>query len=214
MTEESVDAENTEETQASRGGKRRSRGRRGGKGRRGAPGDVTEQAEAIAREADELAEALQEKEQFKALLQRAQADLVNYRKRVQVEQEGLRKSVRRDVMVRFLAVLDDLDTALDGPAAEGVDAGWLEGVEGIKRKFTAILTAEGVERFDAEGSVFDPRRHEALLRTPTLEHPKDTVLRVLRCGYRQDGDVIRPAQVEIAAAPTEGEEEGASQQGV
>jgi len=49
--------------------------------------------------------------------------------------------------------------------------------------------------------VFDPRLHEALLRTLTAEHPADTVIRVLRCGYKQDGEVIRPAQVEIAAPP-------------
>jgi len=170
---------------------------------------VAEQAEAVAREADDLAEAVEEREQFKALLQRAQADLVNYRKRVRAEQEELRKSARRGVIVRFLAVLDDFDTALDGPATEGVDKGWLEGIEGIKRRFVSILTAEGVERFDAEGSVFDQRLHEALLKTETPEHPPDTVLRVLRCGYRQDGEVIRPAQVEIAAAPAEGGE-GAS----
>ena len=191
--------ENVEEPGASQGGKRRPRGRRGGKARHEGPGDVTEQAEAVAREADELAEAVQEREQFKALLQRAQADLVNYRKRVQAEQEELRKSARRSMIVRFLDVLDDFDTALEGPAAEKVDAAWLEGVKGIRRKFTSILEGEGVERFDAEGSVFDPRFHEALLRTPTPDHAVDTVIRVLRCGYKQDGDVIRPAQVEIAA---------------
>jgi len=200
------DAENPEEAGAAEGRKRKSRGRRDGKRRRPPEdvGDVVEQAETIAREADELAEALQEREQFKALLQRAQADLVNYRKRVQAEQAELKKSARRGVILRFLAVLDDFDTALDAPAAESVDAGWLEGVAGIKRRFTSILAAEGVERFDAEGSVFDPRFHEAMFKTPTAEHPADTVLRVLRCGYKQDGEVIRPAQVEIAAPPEGG----------
>ena len=200
-----MDSENQEDAGASRGGKRRQRGSPGGKHRQQpkdvVPEDVMKQAEAVVREADELAEAVQEMERFKALLQRAQADLVNYRKRVQAEQEQLRQSSRRDVIVRFLPVLDDFDTALNGPAAANVDAGWLEGVEGIKRRFTSILAAEGVERFDAEGSVFDPRFHEALLRTPTAEHPADTVLRVMRCGYKQHGEVIRPAQVEIAAPP-------------
>ena len=194
-----MDAEKPEDAGTPQGGKRKSRGRRSGKSRRERV-DVTEQAEAIAREADELAEALEEREQFKALLQRAQADLVNYRKRVQEEQEQVRRSARRGVILRFLEVLDDFDTALGGPPAQGVDAGWLEGVEGIKRKLMSVLAAEGVERFDAGGNVFDPRLHEALLRTPTAEHPVDTVIRVLRCGYKQDGEVIRPAQVEIAAA--------------
>lgn len=198
--------ENVEQRGASEGGKGRSRGRRGKKARHERPGDVTEQAEAVALEADELAAVVEEREQFKALLQRAQADLVNYRKRVQVEQEELRKSARRSMIVRFLDVLDDFDTALEGPAAENVDVAWLEGVRGIRRKFTSILEAEGVERFDAEGSVFDPRYHEALLRTPTSDHAVDTVIRVLRSGYKQDGDVIRPAQVEIAAPGAESDE--------
>ena len=193
-----MDAERPEDSGAPQGGRRRTPGRRGGKGR-GERVDVTEQAEAVAREADELAEALEEKDQFKALLQRAQADLVNYRKRVQEEQEQVRRGARRGVILRFLEVLDDFDAALDGPLAQGADAGWLEGVEGIKRRFMSALAAEGVERFDAEGSAFDPRLHEALLRTLTAAHPADTVIRVLRCGYKQDGEVIRPAQVEIAA---------------
>jgi len=195
-----VDAERPEDTGTPEGGRRRAPGRSGGKGHDERV-DVTEQAEAVAREADELVEALEGKDQFKALLQRAQADLVNYRKRVQEEQEQVRRGARRGVILRFLEVLDDFDAALDGPLAQGADAGWLEGVEGIKRRFTSALAAEGVERFDAGGSVFDPRLHEALLRTLTAEHPADTVIRVLRCGYKQDGEVIRPAQVEIAATP-------------
>jgi molecular chaperone GrpE len=155
--------------------------------------------------ADELAQAVHERDEFKALLQRAQADLVNYRKRVQAEREEVRKGARRAVIVRCLEVLDDFEAALDGPAAQGVDAGWLEGIEGIRRKLVAMVEAEGVERFDAEGSVFDPRYHEAVLRTPTADYPAETVIRVLRCGYRQGGDVIRPAQVEISAAPEGGE---------
>ena len=200
-----MDAERPEDAGKPQGGKRKSRG---GKGRRELM-DVAEQAEAVAREADELAEALEEKEQFKALLQRAQADLVNYRRRVQEEQEQVRRSARRGVILRFLGVLDDFDVALDGSPTQGVDAGWLDGVEGIRRRFTSVLAAEGVERFDAEGSAFDPRLHEALLRTLTAAHPADTVMRVLRCGYKQDGEVIRPAQVEIAAAP-EGAEDACS----
>ena len=192
-----MESDKAKEPKAAKAGGRRSRRKR-------AAAEEPQAREAAA-EDEQLAEALGEKEQFKALLQRAQADLVNYRKRVHTEQVEIRKNARRDVITRFLAVLDDLDTALDGPGAGGVDAQWLEGIEGIKRRFESILATDGVERFDAVGSAFDPRQHEALMRTQTSEHGADTVLKVLRPGYKQGSDVIRPAQVEIAAPPEERE---------
>ena len=65
---------------------------------------------------------------------------------------------------------------------------------------TGILAGEKVDKFDSVGEKFDPRFHEALLRTETDDHPPDTVIRVMRAGYKLGDDVLRPALVEVAAA--------------
>ena len=83
----------------------------------------------------ELAEALREKEQFKRLAQRAQADLVNYRRRVESEQESSRLRNQQRIVLRFADVIDQLETALKSDALENADSGWLEGIMVIQKNF-------------------------------------------------------------------------------
>ena len=150
---------------------------------------------------DELSEALREKDQFKRLAQRAQADLVNYRRRIESEQHSSRLRNQQRIVLRFADVIDQLDDALKSDAAKGADAGWIEGIDAIQKNFANAVNAEGFERFDSVGEDFDPRKHEALLSTPSSDHHPGTIIAELRPGYTHNGEVVRPAQVEIAIAP-------------
>lgn len=168
----------------------------------GAAGEAAQSAGAPEPAASsELAEALREKEQFKKLLQRVQADFINFRNRANDEAEQARRSGARRIAVRVIEVLDLFDAALSPMAVAGVDANWAEGVCAIQRSLVSALAAEGVERLKADGEKFDPRRHEALISTPTAEHAPGAIIRELRPGYTHQGEVIRPAQVEVAVAP-------------
>jgi molecular chaperone GrpE len=150
--------------------------------------------------ADRLAEAEREKEQYMRLAQRAQADLVNSRNRVHSDQETLQARTVQRVATRFIEVADQLEKALEPETAAGVDKQWVSGVEAIYHYLLNVLKTEGFERFDADGEEFDPRRHDALLASPTADHPPNSVMRQLAAGYMRNGEVVRPAQVEIAAA--------------
>lgn len=167
-----------------------------------ADGAAADSLDAAQLDAARLETALKEKDELTALLQRVQADFVNYRKRVQTEQEETRRGATRGLVMRLLGVLDQFDTALGGAGVDGGE-GWFEGFQAIQRGLLAALRTEGVEPFDSEGVVFDPREHEALLTRETADHPANTVVRVLRPGYRMHGEVLRAAQVEIATAPAE-----------
>lgn len=149
----------------------------------------------------ELAEALREKEQFKRLAQRAQADLVNYRRRIESEQESSRLRNQQRIVLRFADVIDQLETAMKSDLIDDADAGWLEGITAIQKNFVNAIAAEGFAKFDSVGEEFDPRRHEALLSSPSADHEPNTVIAELRPGYTQHGEVVRPAQVEIAIPP-------------
>ena len=148
----------------------------------------------------ELAEALREKEQFKRLAQRAQADLVNYRRRIESEQESSRLRNQQRIVLRFADVIDQLETAMKSDLIDDADAGWLEGITAIQKNFVNAIAAEGFAKFDSVGEEFDPRRHEALLSSPSADHEPNTVIAELRPGYTQHGQVVRPAQVEIGRA--------------
>lgn len=172
----------------------------------------SEASEAAIHELEaQLEEAQREKDQFRALLQRTQADFVNYRKRMQAEQDGIRRNAVRPLILRILDSMDSFDAALDPDLIRDVDERWVEGVRAIRRSFEAILTDAGVERFEAKGESFDPRFHEALIRTETDSMPQDTVIRAMRAGYKIGDDVLRPALVEVSVLPETGE--GASSEG-
>ena len=96
---------------------------------------------------DELAEALREKEQFKKLAQRSQADLVNYRRRIEGEQESSRLRNQQRIVLRFADVIDQLDTAMKSETLSDSDSGWLEGMAAVQKNFINALASEGFERF-------------------------------------------------------------------
>lgn len=167
---------------------------------------VVDSTEESGESNDELAEALREKDQFKRLAQRAQADLVNYRRRIEGEQESSRLRNQQRIVLKFADVIDQLDVALNSDGVDSADSGWLEGITAIQKNFVSALTSEGFERFECVGEQFDPRKHEALLSSPTADHEPNTVITELRPGYMRNDEVVRPAQVQIAVEPPETDE--------
>lgn len=165
------------------------------------PGGKNAEAGSDESENDEIAEALRDKEQFKKLAQRAQADLVNYRRRIESEQNSIRLRNQKRIVLRFAEVVDQLEVALNSESSKNTDTGWLEGIEAIHGNFMSALAAEGFERFSSIGEEFDPRKHEALISNPSADHEPNTIISELRAGYLRNNEVVRPAQVEIAVAP-------------
>jgi molecular chaperone GrpE len=152
---------------------------------------------------DELVETLREKDQFKRLAQRAQADLVNYRRRIETEQQSVLLRNQQRIVLRFIDVIDQLTVALKSDSLDEVDTGWFEGINAIHKKFLSELSLEGFAQFDSLGEEFDPRKHEALLSSINADSEPNTVIAVLRPGYTHNGEVVRPAQVEITVAEPE-----------
>lgn len=127
--------------------------------------------------------------------QRAQAEFVNYKNRVQRDREMDYTAMKGDIFKKVLPVLDDLERALanrpDGDA-------WAEGMVLIARKFQGVLEAEGVKRIEAAGQLFDPTLHEAISSEPSQEVESGYVIEVVQNGYMLGERVIRPAMVRVA----------------
>jgi molecular chaperone GrpE len=79
------------------------------------------------------------------------------------------------------------------------DLAWADGIELIYRKLQAILEAEGIKRIEAEGQMFDPNFHEAILQEPSEGHKSGQIIAVTQNGYMLGERVIRPALVRVAA---------------
>ena len=153
-----------------------------------------------------LEEAERERGQYKALLQRVQADFLNYKRRTEEERQEMVKHTSADLILKLLPILDDFQRALDHVPANTDEAQWMEGMSLVERKFQALLEAEGVNRIQAQGQRFDPWEHEALFHEESSEEPEGTVLRVIRDGYKLHDRVLRPAQVSVARGSEQAEE--------
>lgn len=148
----------------------------------------SEETESLREEHDRLEKALR----------RAQADLVNYRNRMESERADLLKYGTQRILVRLLPILDELTLALQQPTDGATSDGWLEGFRLINRKLQMLLEQEGVELIDALGKPFDPSEHEALAQQHSEDRQDGDVLMVVRNGYKLHNRVLRPAQVVVA----------------
>lgn len=127
--------------------------------------------------------------------QRAQAEFVNYKNRVQRDREMDYASMKGDIIKKMLPVLDDLERSL---AHRPENDSWADGMELIARKFHSVLEAEGVKRIEAKGQEFDPNFHEAISSEPNDEVESGHIIEVVQNGYMLGERVIRPAMVRVA----------------
>ena len=177
--------------------------------------DEEENAETDAAEADgatlqkeQLDEALREKDQFRTMAQRAQADLMNYKRRAAEEMEEVRQAAKSDLLLNVLSTVDDLERGLSLIPADAVAPGWLEGLQLVMRNIDSILDSEGISKIEAAERPFNPREFEAVQYKETPDAEEGSVIKVLREGYKQHGKVLRAAQVVVAKKPeTEGQSE-------
>jgi molecular chaperone GrpE len=130
------------------------------------------------------------------------ADFENFRRRAGRERDGARHEGRRDALLPLLPALDTLERAL---AAGSTDTSFYEGVVATHRLFIDALRELGIEPIQAEGQSFDPSQHEAVATAPADDVEPGTVTREVRRGWRSGHELLRPAQVIVAARPEVGE---------
>ncbi len=130
--------------------------------------------------------------------QRTQAEFINFRRRLERDRQAEFLAMKAEIIKKFLPVLDDLERALQHPPQEADLQAWVQGVDLILRKMQSILQAEGVERIEAEGQIFDPNLHEAISHEDVDGQESGRVIAVVQQGYRLGERVIRPALVRVA----------------
>ena len=133
-------------------------------------------------------------ESYLASWQRAQADFLNLKRRTEQEKEETVKFSNAMLILNLLAVMDDLERALNSISTHLAGLTWVDGVKLIHRKFLAILEAQGLQDIKAAGMSFDPRYHEAVLQA---EGEEGMVLEEVQKGYKLHDRVIRPAMVVV-----------------
>ena len=161
----------------------------------------TPESEDVAFLREQLEEALREKDQFRTMAQRAQADLMNLRRRAAEELGEQRRSANSELLLKMLSLADDLERALSLIPEDAVAPGWLDGVRLVRRNISNILESEGVSKIEAVGRPFEPWEFEAVQYAETSDADEGQVIQVLREGYKHRDKVLRAAQVVVAKKP-------------
>ena len=136
--------------------------------------------------------------------QRAQADFINYKRRVEQEREEISKFANAMLIFNLLPVLDDLERAFTSVPPRLAQLSWLDGIRLIERKLRASLEAQGLAEIKALGEPFDPHLHEAVRQD---KGAAGMVIEEVQKGYKLHDRVIRPAMVVVGNGEKEAKKE-------
>ena len=154
-----------------------------------------------------LEQAQQEVAENLDTAQRAQAEMVNFRRRTDEDRIANAKYANSRLIANILPVLEELDLAISHTESSSeINDSFLEGIKLIQRKLTGVLESEGVAAIEAVGLMFNPMEHEAVGTEESSEVEPGYITQILRPGFRLHDRVIRPAQVMVATAPKDASE--------
>jgi molecular chaperone GrpE len=135
----------------------------------------------------DIAALLAERDEFKDIALRLQADFENYKKRVaQFQSDEVDRATGR-LAEALLPVLDACEAAF----AHGAD-----GVEPVWKSLLGALSQQGLKAYDLVDKPFDPATAEAVMHEPG-DGGEPVVVEVLRTGYEWKGRVLRAAMVKV-----------------
>jgi molecular chaperone GrpE len=156
------------------------------------PAEVPNEIETLNQQVGKLREEL---------IRRA-AEFENFRKQKERETalaatRSLENSVRE-----LLPMLDDLKRLMHHIPGElqAMDEAkpFIEGVELIRKNFSAWLESKGVREIEAKGQKLDVNFHEAITQIDHPDAEPDTVVEEYQSGYTLGDRVIRHAKVIVA----------------
>ena len=135
----------------------------------------------------DIAALLVERDSFRDIAQRLQADFENYRKRVATQTADEVERATGRLAEALLPMLDACEAAYLAHPAE---------VEPLFNLLLVELRKQGLEVLDLAGKPFDPALAEAVLHEEG-DGGETVVVDVLRSGYQWKGRVLRPAMVKV-----------------
>lgn len=151
-------------------------------------------------------EADKAKEHWDKLI-RLQADFENSRKRQEKDKQDFFRFANENLIAELLNVLDDLERTVELSQSQHQDlSAFLKGVEMILAHLYEMLKAQGVRPIEAEGKIFDPHYHEALMQAEDKDLPEHTITEELQKGYLLNDRVIRTSKVKVSKQSTSTQE--------
>lgn len=124
---------------------------------------------------------------------RAQAELVNFRTRVERDRIANREAVIAEVIRSLIPALDDLARAeAHGDLVEGAP------LTIVAQKLRGSFEKYGLKQIGEKGEPFDPAFHEAVVQLPSPDVTVNTIADVIEPGYVLGDRLVRPAKVAVS----------------
>jgi molecular chaperone GrpE len=147
----------------------------------------------------ELQAALEQVENQKEDVIRAQAEVQNIRRRAELDVSKAHKFGQEKLVTELLGLVDNLERAITASKADNATLeNLLEGVEMSQTMLLDGLKKFNVEQVDPHGEPFNPELHEAMTAVPNPDMEPNTVMDVFQKGYTLNGRLIRPAMVVVS----------------
>ena len=138
-----------------------------------------------------------EVEDLRTMLQRAQADFINYRRRNEEDRQNFVKQAHAEVIEEILPVLDNFSRAADHVPENIREDNWVIGIKSIEQQLEKILSDNGLEKISAVGQEFDPAIHEAVGQISDETKKNHEIVAEELAGFYLNGKLLRPAKVTV-----------------
>lgn len=149
---------------------------------------------------DKLSQCEDKKKELQDELQRARADFLNARKRL--EEDRIRDRIRyqKSHIEELLPLCDSFQMAMENKEIwEKADKSWRTGIEGIHGQLKRILENYDVTEINPLGEPFDPHRDEAIGTEEVEDDMVDKIITVVQKGYKMkignSTEIIRHTRV-------------------
>lgn len=130
---------------------------------------------------------------------RSEAEIQNAQRRYSKERANLVKYESQRLGKDILAIVDNLERALQVKADDEASSQLKKGIEMTLEGLVRALKDNGIEEIKADGEKFDPTLHQAVQSVPAEnDDQKDHVVQVLQKGYVYKDRTLRPAMVVVA----------------
>lgn len=131
------------------------------------------------------------------------AEFDNFKRKSIQERSELLKYGGERLAYDLLTVLDLMEKALETEVSEANFNAFLEGIKLTAKELQNTLSKNGINEIDCVGKKFDPNHSEALSQAPSGDAEDETVLEIMRKGYKYHDKVLRPSQVVVAKSSKE-----------
>lgn len=130
---------------------------------------------------------------------RSKADMINYRRRMEEEQNKIYKYSNENMIKELLPIIDNFERAILMDDADLTDevSKFLIGFKMIFSELQKVLKEHDVKQIEALNKEFDANYHEAVL-TEKSDKKSGIVIEILQKGYMYKDKVIRPVMVKVS----------------